>query len=231
MTIRYSRGENLERLPIMSWREVLDHCRSLKAGDDPGRILVGLDDFIQLVRSIAGGKLDRRALRGYASRRLGLLEPPVHAQGRPCYVFPHDFDRLGVVLILRQHYQLPLDAIRSLLARYPRKNYNLIINRRLAVEDMLELARMLGEGYGVGHMAMGKASDALLLDLAVPEVSAAEDLQGALKTQGKLLLDRLDEMRRWIASGGWQRYVERQADQDAKDLRARHKALRKARAR
>lgn len=221
----------MERLPVMSWRQVLDHCRPLKAGDDPGRILMELGDFIRLVRSIAGVKLDRRALRGYAARRLGLLEPPVHAQGKTCYVFPHDFDRLGVVLILRQHYHLSLDAIRSLLARYPRKNYNLIINRRLAVEDMLELARMLGEGYGVGHLAMGKASDALLLDLAVPEVSSAENLQGTLKAQGKLILDRLDEMRRWVASGGWQKYVERQADQDAKDLRARRKALKKARAR
>lgn len=192
---------------------------------------MGPDDFIQLVRSVAGVTLDRRALRGYASRRLGLLEPPVQVQGKPCHVFPHDFDRLGVVLILRQHYHLSLDAIRSLLARYPRKNYDLIINRRLAVADMLELARMLGEGYGVGHMAMSKASDALLLDLAVPEVSAANELRGALKAQGKLLLDRLDEMRRWVASGGWQRYVERQADQDAKELQARYKTLGKARGR
>lgn len=231
MTTLYARGEGMERLPVMSWRQALDHCQSLKAGDDSGRILLGLDDFIQLVRSIAGVKLDRRALRSYASRRLGLLEPSVHAQGKTCYVFPHDFDRLGVILILRQHYHLSLDAIRSLLARYPRKNYNLIINRRLAVEDMLELARMLGAGYGVSHLTMAKASDALLLDLPVPEVSATEDLQGALKAQGKLLLARLEEMRRWVASGGWQRYVERQADQDAKGLRARHKALRKARVR
>jgi DNA-binding transcriptional MerR regulator len=215
----------------MGWRQVLDHCRPLKEGDDPGRILMSQDDFIQLVRSIAGVKLDRRGLRGYASRRLELLEPPVRVRGKTCYVFPHDFDRLGVILILRQHYHLSLDAIRSLLARYPRKNYNLIINRRLAIEDMLELAQMIGEGYGVGHMAMSKASDALLLDLAVPEVSTTDDLQGALKTQGKLLIDRLDEMKRWVASGGWQRYVERQADQDAKHLHARRKALRKARAR
>lgn len=215
----------------MSWREVLDRCRPLKAGDDPGRMLMELDDFIHLVRGIAGVKLDRRALRGYASRRLGLLEPPVRVQGKSCYVFPHDFDRLGVVLILRQHYHLSLDAIRGLLARYPRKNYNLIINRRLAVEDMLELSRILGEGYGVGHMAMSKAGEALLLDLTVPEVSGKEELQGALKAQGRLLLDRLDEMRHWVASGGWQRYVERQTDQDAKGLQARRKTLRKARAR
>jgi hypothetical protein len=231
MTTRYSRGEGLERLPVMSWRQVLDRCQSLKAGDDPGRMLMGMGDFIQLVRTVAGVALDQRALRSYAVRKLGLLEPPVQVQGKPCYVFPHDFDRLGVVLILRQHYHLSLDAIRSLLARYPRKNYDLIINRRLPVADMLELARMLGEGYSVGHMAMSKASDTLLLDLAVPEASAAEELPGTLKAQGKLLLDRLDEMRRWVASGGWQRYVERQADQDAKELRARHKALRKARSR
>lgn len=216
----------------MRWQEVLEHySRPLRAGEDPGRVLMGLDDFVELVRSVAGVKLDRRALRGYASRRLGLLEPPVHVQGKSQYVFPHDFDRLGVVLILRQHYHMSLDAIRSLLARYPRKHYNLIINRRLAVEDLLELARMLDGGYGVDHMSMSKAADALLLDLSAPEGPTTEALQQALKAQRKLLLARLGEMKRWVESGGWQEYVEHQADKDIAELRARHKTLKKARAR
>lgn len=230
MITKYSRGDGLERLPVMGWREVLErYSRPMKGGEDPGRVLMEQDEFMHLVRSVANVKLDRRALRAYASRRLGLLEPSVHVQGKSCYVFPHDFDRMGVVLILRQHYHLSLDAIRNLLARYPRRNYNLIINRRLAVEDLLDLAQMLSGGYGVNHVVMGKASDALLLDLDIPEGAARGDLHGVLEAQGKLLLGRLDEMKRWVSSGGWQDYVKNQTKEDIDTIRARHKTITKAR--
>lgn len=198
---------------------------------DPGRVLVGPDDFIHLVRQLANVQLNRRALLGYSSPKVGLIEPPIQIGRRACYVFPHDFDRLAIVLILRQDYHLSLSAIRDLLSHYPREHYSLLIERKLSVEDLLELAQMLKKGYRIGHAVMAKAFDAMLTDLLpTDEALAAAKEPGEVlgKLQEGLLLARLDEMKAWLKEGGWREYVTRQAEQDLRDLQTRKKALAKA---
>lgn len=232
MTRKSLRGDGLDGLPIKSWRQVLSYYgEPRKPGVDPGRVLVESEDLIQLVRLLANVQLDRRALLGYGSPKVGLIEPPVQVGRRTLYVFPHDFDRLAIVLILRQDYHLSLDAIRDLLAHYPREHYPLLIERKLSVEDLLELAQMLKKGYRVGHAIMAKAFDAMLTDL-LPADEAATAAKRPGEAFGKLqegrLLARLDEMKAWVQAGGWREYVKRQAEQDLRDLQARKKALAKA---
>lgn len=219
MNEKFPRGDGLNGLPVMSWRKVLHHYgRPLKRGEDPGQALVETGDFIELVRQLAGVRLDERSLRGYASQRVGVIEPPVRAGRRACFVFPRDFDRLAIVLILRQDYHLPLETIRTLLTAYPREHYGLLIERKLSVEDLLELVKMFALGFGVRHAVMAKAFDAALLDLGAGADAGEERL-----------LARLDEMKDWVRSGGWRDYVKRQAELDLKDLSARRKVLAKAR--
>lgn len=227
------RDEELAGLPIKTWRQVLEYYGRLRGpGTDPGQVLVAPEDFIQLVRTLANVRLDRRSLRGYGSPKVGLLAPPVQVGRRACYVFPHDFDRLAIVLILRQDYHLSLSAIRDLLARYPREHYRLLIERKLPVEDLLELAQMLKKGYRVGHTVMAKAFDDMLTDLLPADEAltfAKEPGEALGKLQERLLLTRLDEMKAWVQGGGWREYIKRQAEQDLKDLQDRKKALTKAR--
>lgn len=232
MTRTSLRGKGLDGLPIKTWRQVLSHySQPGKSGEDPGRVLVGPDDFIHLVRLLANVQLDRRALLGYGSLKVGLIEPPAQVGRRTFYIFPHDFDRLAIVLILRQDYHLSLGAIRDLLAHYPREQYRLLIERKLSVEDLLELAQMLKKGYRVGHTIMAKAFDVMLTDLLPADetlTSAKEPGEALGKLQESILLARLDEMKAWVQAGGWRDYVKRQTEQDLKDLQARKKALAKA---
>jgi DNA-binding transcriptional MerR regulator len=231
MTTKSLRGDRLDGLPIKTWRQVLSYySQPRKRREDPGRVLVESDDFIHLVRLLANVQLDRRALLGYSSPKVGLIELPVQIGRRTCYVFPHDFDRLAIVLILRQEYHLSLGAIRDLLAHYPREHYRLLIERKLSVEDLLELAQMLKKGYRVGHAIMAKAFDAMLTDLLPSDealVAAKEPGEALGKLQEGLLLARLDEMKAWVHGGGWREYVQRQAEQDLHDLQTRKKALAK----
>lgn len=231
MTKKSLRGDGLGDLPIKTWRQVLSYySQPGTSGEDPGRVLLEPDDFIHLVQLLANVQLNRRSLLGYSSPKVGLIEPPVQIGSRTCYVFPHDFDRLAIVLILRQDYHLSLSAIRDLLAHYPREQYSLLIERKLSVEDLLEFAQMLKKGYRVGHAIMAKAFDAMLMDLlpADEALTAAKEPGRALgKLQEGLLLTRLDEMKAWVQEGGWREYVKRQAEQDLKDLQARRKALAK----
>lgn len=220
-----------QKLPVMTPRQVLDFfaARKQDGKTEPVRVLIELDGFIEMLEAVGGFTLNRRALLTYSSPRVGLIEPPVQAHGKTCYVFPDHFDRMGIILTLRQAYNLPLHAIRDLVERFPRDNYELLMERKLKISDVLDLAKMLKGGYGLADLVMAKAGDVLLMDLLSSSKAlsaAAEPGDGLRKLQERLLLARLDEMKVWITSGRWQEFMRAESAQGFKDLAAR-KALHK----
>ena len=214
-------NKGLEKLPVMKPRQVIEHFGRKASGAEPGKVLVESGDFIDMLEAVGGFKLGRRALMSYSSARIGLIEPPVKIDGEFCFVFPDHFDRLGIVLTLRQVYHLPLTAIRDLIEHYPREQYHLIMERKLELPDLLDLAKMIKAGYGLGDLTMAKACDLMLADMLSSNkaLSAAVEPGDALrKLQETLILGRLDEMKSWVSSGRWQEFMKREAAQDFKDL-------------
>jgi len=209
----------------MTPRQALDFFAACKQeGLAPVRVLLELDGFIEMLEAVGGFKLNRPALLTYSSPRIGLIEPPIKAQGKACYIFPDHFDRMGIILTLRQAYNLPLASIRELLERFPRENYELLMERKLKISDVLDLAKMLKSGYSLGDLVMAKAGDVLLMDLlsSSKALSAAAEPGDTLrKLQERLLLARLDEMKAWVTSGRWQEFMRHESAQDLKDLAAR----------
>ncbi|MDE2039213.1 MAG: hypothetical protein KGO96_06465 [Elusimicrobia bacterium] len=214
-----------QRLTLMTSRQVLNHFGKTKsAGQDPGRVLVEASEFAEMLAAVGGFKLGLKALRAYSSPRLKLMEPPVQKDGKPCYVFPDHFNRLGIILTLRQAYNLPLATIRELLDHFPPDQHELIVERKFEIGDLLDLAKMLKHGYQLKDLFMAKGCDILLQDLmsSSQAVTAALEPGDTLRRlQEKLILGRLDEMKAWVSSGKWQEFVHRESAQDLKDLAAK----------
>jgi DNA-binding transcriptional MerR regulator len=218
--------KDLQRLPVMTPGQVMDHfAEHNKAGSEPGRVLVEQSDFIAMLEAVGGFELSPRLLQTYSSPRIKLIEPAVKVGGKTCYVFPNQFDRIGIILTLRQAYNLPLDAIRDLLEHYPREHYELLMERKFEIADLLDLTKLLRNGYGLKDLVMAKGCDVLLQDLmsSSKALSAAAEPGDTLRRlQEKLILGRLDEMKTWVSSGRWQEFLKRESAQDLKDLASKH---------
>lgn len=212
-------------LRVMTPREILDHFSRKGASEpQPARVLVELEDFASMLEAVGGFELDSRALLRYSSPRINLIEPPVKVGGKTCYIFPDHFDRLGIILTLRQAYNLPLAAIRDLLEHFPKENQELLMERKLEIGDLLDLAKMLKAGFQLKDLIMAKASDLLLQDLlsSSAALSAAVEPGDTLRQlQERMLLARLDEMKAWVSSGRWREFLKRESAQDLKDLAAK----------
>jgi len=217
-----TQSNDFQKLPVMTPRQVLDqYGKHQQAGGQPGRVLIEAADFLSMLEAVGGFELTPQALLSYSSPRIGLMEPPVKAGGKTCYVFPDQFDRLGIILTLRLAYSLPLTEIRDLLEHYPRENYELIMERKFEISDLLDLAKMLKSGYALKNLVMAKACDVMLQDLmsSSATLSAATEPGDTLRRlQEKLVLARLDEMKAWVGSGRWQEFLRRESALDFKDL-------------
>jgi hypothetical protein len=214
-----------QTLPVMTPQEVFDHFNQKNhKGELPGRVLVEAHNFIAMLRAVGGFEINTRIVRNLCSPRISLIDPPVIKDRKACFVFPDQFDRLGIILTLRQAYNLPLAAIRDLLERYPKEHYDLIMERKFEIEELIDLAKMLKNGYQLKDLIMAKAGDVLLQDV----ISSNATLNAALepgdtlrRLQEKLLLARLDEMKAWVSSGKWQEFLRRESAQDFRDLAAK----------
>lgn len=210
----------------MAPHQVLEHfAKRNKEGIPPGRVLVRAADLVDMLEGIGGFKLTLRALKTYSSSRLKLLPPPVQKDDRQaCYVFPDHFDRLGLILTLRQGYHLPLKAIQELLEHYPAEHYHLIIERKLSLEDILDLAKMLRHGFQIRDLIMAKTCDVMVQDAlsSSQALSAATEPGDALrKLQEKAIIGRLEEIKAWVSSGRRQEFLRRESAQDFKELAQR----------
>jgi len=215
-----------ESLPVMTPPQVIDHfSKQNDKGLPPGRVLIEASDFVNMLETVGGFKLSQRVLLTYSSPRINLLEPPVKKDGKTFYIFPDHFDRMGIILTLRQAYNLPLATIRELIEHFPKDQHELIVERKFEIGDLLDLAKILKTGYGLKDLIMAKACDLLLQDLmsSSKTVSAALEPGDTLRRlQEKLLLARLDEMKAWVESGKWQEFIKRESAQDFKDLANKH---------
>ncbi|MEK7382766.1 MAG: hypothetical protein AAB262_05705 [Elusimicrobiota bacterium] len=212
----------LQKLPVMRPQQVREHFgRKQAAGTEPGPVLVELEDFMSMLEAVGGFELSQRALLSYSSPRINLIEPPLKKDGKACYLVPDHFNRMAIILTLRQAYSLPLGAIRGLLERYPKENYDLLMERKFEISDLLDLAKMLKNGLGIGDLVMAKACDVLLMDVMSSSKAVAAALEPGdtlRQLQEKLVLARLDEMKGWVGSGRWQELLRRESAQDLKDL-------------
>lgn len=212
----------LQKLPVMRPQQVREHFgRKQAAGTEPGPVLVELEDFISMLEAVGGFELSPRALLSYSSPRINLIEPPLKKDGKACYIVPDHFNRMAIILTLRQAYSLPLGAIRGLLERYPKENYDLLMERKFEISDLLDLAKMLKNGLGIGDLVMAKACDVMLMDVMSSSKAVAAALEPGdtlRQLQEKLVLARLDEMKGWVDSGRWQEFLRRESAQDLKDL-------------
>lgn len=215
-------SKEIQKLPMMRPQQVREHFGSKQAaGTEPGPVLVGLEDFISMLESVGGFELSQRALLSYSAPRINLIEPPLKKDGKACYIVPDHFNRMAIILTLRQAYSLPLGAIRGLLERYPKENYDLLMERKFEISDLLDLAKMLKNGLGIGDLVMAKACDVMLMDVMSSSKAVAAALEPGdtlRQLQEKLVLARLDEMKGWVGSGRWQEFLRRESAQDLKDL-------------
>src|ERR1700681_4234286 len=96
-----------EDLPILSSEQVIEHFnRAKEKGEDPGRVLMEAHNFIALLRAVGGFELSARIVRNLCAPRIKLIDPPVMKDRKACFIFPDQFDRLGIILTLRQAYNL-----------------------------------------------------------------------------------------------------------------------------
>lgn len=215
-------SKEIQELTVMKPPQVREHFgRKQEAGAEPGPVLVELEDFMSMLDAVGGFELSQRALLSYSSPRINLIEPPLKKDGKACYIVPDHFNRMAIILTLRQAYSLPLGAIRGLLDRYPKENYDLLMERKFEISDLLDLVKMLKSGLGIGDLVMAKACDVMLMDLmsSSKAVAAALESGDTLRhLQEKLVLARLDEIKDWVGSGRWQDFLRRESAQDLKDL-------------
>jgi hypothetical protein len=220
-------AQELQALPVMTPRQILDHFAQKKdKGEAPARVLMETSDLIGMLEAVGGFKLTQRLLQTYSSPKLKLVPPPIQKNGhKACYVFPDHFDRLGVILTLRQGYHLPLKAIQQLLEHFPAEANHLIMERKLSIEELLDLAKMLPKGYGVNDLIMAKTCDLMVQDALSSNraLSAATEAGDALKKlEEKTILARLDELKVWVSSGRRQEFVRRESAEDFKNLAQKH---------
>lgn len=214
--------KELGKLPVMKPREVIEHFGKKKAGGgEPGKVLVESGDLIEMLEAVSGLKVSRRELLRYSSERLSLIGAPVKAGGKLCFVFPDQFDRLGFVLTLRQVYHLPLNAIRELDKHFPADCRHLVVERKLSIEELLDLAKMLPRGFAVKDLVMAKTCDLMVEDTLSPTravLAAVEPGEALRKAEETAILSRLDELKQWVLSGRRQEFVKRESAEDFKNL-------------
>ena len=214
--------EELKKLPLMSVREATDLFAKRKDQGQPrGSVLITETDLLDLLDDLFSFKVAAKTLKGYSSPRVKLLPPPVRKDGKPCYVYPDQLDRLGFVLTLRQAYHLPLNTIRELDKHFPADARHLVLERKMTIEELLDLAKMLPRGFAVKDLVMAKTCDLMVEDTLSPSralFAAAEPGEALRQTEESAILSRLDELKQWVVSGRRQEFVRRESAEDFKNL-------------
>ncbi len=217
--------EELKKLPVMTVRETIDLFAKRNDKDQPrGRVLITEQDLIGLLDTIFGFKAAAKTLKAYSSPRVKLLPAPVRKDGKVCYVYPDQFDRLGFILTLRQVYHLPLNTIRELDKHFPEDCRHLVLERKMTIEELLDLAKMLPRGFAVKDLIMAKTCDLMVEDTLSPSralAAAVEPGEALRQTEESAILSRLDELKEWVASGRRQEFVRRESAEDFKNLAAK----------
>lgn len=214
--------EGLKKFPIMSVREAVDlFAKRNEQGQARGNVLIAAGEFIGLLEALFGFKVAAKTLKAYASPRVNLLPPAVKKDGKTCYAYPDQLDRIGFILTLRQAYHLPLNTIRELDRHFPADARHLVLERKMTIEELLDLAKMLPRGFAVKDLVMAKTCDLMVEDALSPSralFAAGEPGDALRQTEESAILTRLDELRQWVVSGRRQEFVRRESAEDFKNL-------------
>ena len=214
--------EGLKKLPLMSVREAIDlFAKRNEQGQARGSVLIATAELIGLLDALFGFKVATKTLKAYASPRVNLLPPAVKKDGKTCYVYPDQLDRLGFILTLRQVYHLPLNSIRELDKHFPADARHLVLERKMTIEELLDLAKMLPRGFAVKDLVMAKTCDLMVEDTLSPSralFAAVEPGEALRQTEESAILSRLDELKQWVVSGRRQEFVRRESAEDFKNL-------------
>lgn len=214
--------EGLKKLPIMSVREAVDlFAKRSEQGQARGNVLIAAGEFIGLLEALFGFKVAAKTLKAYALPRVNLLPPAVKKDGKTCYVYPDQLDRIGFILTLRQAYHLPLNTIRELDKHFPADARHLVLERKMTIEELLDLAKMLPRGFAVKDLVMAKTCDLMVEDALSPSralLAAGEPGEALRQTEEGAILARLDELKQWVVSGRRQEFVRRESAEDFKNL-------------
>jgi DNA-binding transcriptional MerR regulator len=208
-------------LPVLTPDEFLDHVEAQsQRGAKAGRVLMKPEHIAQLLTSVGNFRLSARAVLGYARPRLGLVPPPLSRNGQTLFLYPDHFRRLNILLTLRQHYSLSLSKIRAFLRHFPAEREHLIVDRRLNREEVRELVERMPSGFTVGHIFMAKACDAMLEDVLPTGQAMREAIKPdqGMGLEERLILERLDELKAWISSGGRREFLREEAARDLENL-------------
>ena len=215
-------SDDLKNLSITSPAKIAESMAAQKQRGWPPKVLLSARDFIQLLDATLGLEVTTRTLQTYASPKLNLAPSPVKMDSHEvCYVYPDHFEWVAAVLTLRRVYHMPLTTIQALLAGFPHDQFHLIIERKLSVEDLLDLAKMMPRGFAVKDVLMAKASATMLQDLLPSSQAlllATEPGQALFDHEEQLLLARLDEMKSWVSGGRRRQFVQRESAEDFKNL-------------
>lgn len=214
--------EGLKKLPIMSVREAVDlFAKRNEQGQARGNVLIAAGEFIELLEALFGFKVAAKTLKAYASPRVNLLPPAVKKDGKTCYAYPDQLDRIGFILTLRQGYHLPLNTIRELDKHFPADARHLVLERKMTIEELLDLAKMLPRGFAVKDLVMAKTCDLMVEDALSSSralFAAGEPGDALRQTEEGAILTRLDELKQWVVSGRRQEFVRRESAEDFKNL-------------
>lgn len=214
--------EGLKKLPVMSVREAVDlFAKRNEQGQARGNVLIAAGEFIELLEALFGFKVAAKTLKAYASPRVNLLPPAVKKDGKTCYAYPDQLDRIGFILTLRQGYHLPLNTIRELDKHFPADARHLVLERKMTIEELLDLAKMLPRGFAVKDLVMAKTCDLMVEDALSSSralFAAGEPGEALRQTEEGAILTRLDELKQWVVSGRRQEFVRRESAEDFKNL-------------
>ena len=75
-------SRELQALPVMTPRQILDHFAQKKdKGEPSGRVLVGTADLIEMLEAVGGFKLTQRLLMTYSSPKIKMVPHPIQKNG------------------------------------------------------------------------------------------------------------------------------------------------------
>ena len=214
--------DELDKLQVMTVSEALDLFAKRKIqGQARGSALIETAEFIDLLEAVFGFKVAAKTLKAYASPRVNLLPHAVKKDGKTCYVYPDHLDRIGFILTLRQAYHLPLNSIRELDKHFPADARHLVLERKMTIAELLDLAKMLPRGFAVKDLVMAKTCDLMVEDTLSPSralLAAVEPGEALRQTEENAILSRLEELKQWVVSGRRQEFVRRESAEDFKNL-------------
>lgn len=214
--------DGLENLHAMTVREAIDlFAKRKEQGQSQPSVLIAATEFIGLLEALLGFKVAAKTLKAYASPRVNLLPPAIKRNGKSCYVYPDQLDRIGFILTLRTAYHLPLNSIRELDRHFPANVRHLVLERKMTIEELLDLAKLLPRGFAVKDLVMAKTCDLMVQDTLSPSralLAAVEPGEALRQAEESAILNRLDELKQWVVSGRRQEFVRRESSEDFKAL-------------